>query len=307
MTGAPKIRAMELIAELETEPRGVYCGAIGHISPKREAFFNVAIRSPVVFRDATGEMGIGSGVVFDLEGAKEYAECLLKMKFLTDPPKPFELIETMLYEPGSGFWLLDRHLARLESSARYFGYAYDAGAVTAALTREIAGKEHERLRVRLTLAENGGADRHLGPAAAPAARCKHDLRHFGNARLERRPVPVPQDDAARALRRRMEALQRDARCRRGALSQRARRAGRGQPHHDLHRARRAPLDPPLAAGLLPGTLRAELLATGRALEAVLTRTDLDEADAVYLGNSVRGLLRAEPLRPCAAGTAAAPA
>ena len=77
------------------------------------------------------------------------------MKFLTDPPKPFELIETMLYEPGSGFWLLDRHLARLESSARYFGYAYDAGAVTAALTREIAGKEHERLRVRLTLAETG--------------------------------------------------------------------------------------------------------------------------------------------------------
>ena len=79
---------MELIAELETEPRGVYCGAIGHISPKREAFFNVAIRSPVVFRDATGEMGIGSGVVFDPEGAKEYAECLLKMKFLTDPPSP---------------------------------------------------------------------------------------------------------------------------------------------------------------------------------------------------------------------------
>ena len=67
------------------------------------------------------------------------------------------------------------------------------------------------------------------------------------------------------------------------------------------------LTPPLAAGLLPGTLRAELLATGRALEAVLTRTDLDEADAVYLGNSVRGLLRAEPLRPCAAGTSAAPA
>src|SRR5688572_8538179 len=83
VTGAPKIRAMELIAELETEPRGVYCGAIGHISPKREALFNVAIRSPVVFRDATGEMGIGSGVVFDSEGAKEYAECLLKMKFLT--------------------------------------------------------------------------------------------------------------------------------------------------------------------------------------------------------------------------------
>ncbi len=85
--GAPKIRAMELIREYETEPRGVYCGAIGHIAPKGEALFNVAIRSPVIFRDGRGEMGIGSGVVYDSEGDKEYAECLLKMKFLTDPPK----------------------------------------------------------------------------------------------------------------------------------------------------------------------------------------------------------------------------
>ena len=85
--GAPKIRAMELIRELETEPRGVYCGAIGHISPEGRALFNVAIRTAVIFRDAAGEMGIGSGIVFDSQGPKEYAECLLKMKFLTDPVK----------------------------------------------------------------------------------------------------------------------------------------------------------------------------------------------------------------------------
>ena len=61
----------------------------------------MAIRTAVIFRDADGEMGIGSGVVFDSAGPKEYAECLLKMKFLTDPVKRFELIETMLYEPGT--------------------------------------------------------------------------------------------------------------------------------------------------------------------------------------------------------------
>jgi para-aminobenzoate synthetase/4-amino-4-deoxychorismate lyase len=122
--GAPKIRAQELIRQLETEPRGVYCGAIGYISPDGHALFNVAIRTAVIFRNADGEMGIGSGVVFDSQGPKEYAECLLKMKFLTDPVKRFELIETTLHDPAQGgFVLLERHIDRLANSARYFAFA----------------------------------------------------------------------------------------------------------------------------------------------------------------------------------------
>jgi para-aminobenzoate synthetase / 4-amino-4-deoxychorismate lyase len=82
VTGAPKIRAMELISEYEPHPRGVYCGAIGYLAPDQSARLNVAIRTPVVFADGTGEIGIGSGVVADSHASKEYAECLLKMKFL---------------------------------------------------------------------------------------------------------------------------------------------------------------------------------------------------------------------------------
>jgi para-aminobenzoate synthetase/4-amino-4-deoxychorismate lyase len=126
IVGAPKIRAMELIRQLETEPRGVYCGAIGYISPDGDSLFNVAIRTAVIFRNADGEMGIGSGVVFDSQGPKEYAECLLKMKFLTDPVKRFELIETMLFDKDAGgFVLIERHIERLATSARYFAYVYD--------------------------------------------------------------------------------------------------------------------------------------------------------------------------------------
>ena len=80
---------------------------------------------PVIFRDGRGEMGIGSGVVYDSEGAKEYAECLLKMKFLTDPPKRFELIETLLHDGKSGYWLLERHIERLKATAQYFNFAFD--------------------------------------------------------------------------------------------------------------------------------------------------------------------------------------
>ena len=115
----------------------------------------MAIRTAVVFRNADGEMGIGSGVVFDSQGPKEYAECLLKMKFLTDPVKRFELIETMLFDKDAGgFVLLERHIERLATSARYFAYVYDEPAVRRALQDAVAGKSG-RLRVRLLLAEGG--------------------------------------------------------------------------------------------------------------------------------------------------------
>lgn len=82
ITGAPKIRAMEIIRELEPEPRGIYTGAIGMISPTGNMCFNVAIRTAVMSPDGTGEIGIGSGLVSDSIADDEYDECLLKMKFL---------------------------------------------------------------------------------------------------------------------------------------------------------------------------------------------------------------------------------
>ena len=145
--GAPKIRAMELISDLETEPRGVYCGAIGRISPGGKALFNVAIRTAVVDRDGQGEMGIGSGLVADSDGAKEHAECLLKMKFLTDPVRRFQLIETMLHEPGQGVWLLERHLERLAASAGYFGFSYEEKRVRSSHRARI-GRQDARAAAR---------------------------------------------------------------------------------------------------------------------------------------------------------------
>ena len=163
VTGAPKIRAQELISALESGPRGVYCGAIGRFAPDGRSLFNVAIRTAVIARSGAGEMGIGSGVVADSQGTKEYAECLLKMKFLTDPVRRFEIIETMLHEPGAGIWLLDRHMKRLAASAEYFGFVCDGARVRAALAETIAPKSTERLRVRLLLDEDGKVSVTLSP------------------------------------------------------------------------------------------------------------------------------------------------
>ncbi len=291
--GAPKIRAMELIAQYETEPRGVYCGAIGHISPKGDALFNVAIRTPVVFRDGTGEMGIGSGVVYDSEGSKEYDECLLKMKFLTDPPKPFELIETMLHESRKGIWLRDRHMQRLAASASYFRFAFDRTAILSALNDALAGRGTERLRVRLLLDEKGEPKITLTPqpqqapdtvmrvVLSPSRLSSHDVFLFH--KTTRRDLYDREWQHYHDTRAADEVLY---------LNERDELAEGSRTSIFLERGGKL-LTPPLSAGLLPGTLRAELLASGRAIEARLTLDDLAGADALWLGNSVRGLVRAE--------------
>ena len=296
--GAPKIRAQELIAEYETEPRGVYCGAIGMISPEGKSLFNVAIRSPVIFRDGTGEMGIGSGVVYDSEGAKEYEECLLKMKFLTDPPKTFELIEPLLWERGKGFWLLERHFERLRASARYFSFKIDEAAALSALEREAAAasETNPRLRVRLLLAEDGRITVTSAPQPDPGPGA---VMRFviSPTRLDSNDAFLFHKTTRRELYDQEWKYYADTA---GAdevlyLNERGELAEGSRTNIFIERPDGLLVTPPLPAGLLPGVLRAELIATGRAVEGVLKLEDLRGAKRVFLGNSVRGLLRAEAL------------
>ena len=126
VTGAPKIRAMEIIAELEKEPRGVYTGAIGYINPKGNFLFNVAIRTLLFFKQNQnsyyGEAGIGSGVVWDSKSEEEYEECLLKAKFFLNPLPYFQLIETFWFDLKKINPLLKLHYQRLILSAKYFKF-----------------------------------------------------------------------------------------------------------------------------------------------------------------------------------------
>ncbi|MEM1372173.1 MAG: aminodeoxychorismate synthase component I [Pseudomonadota bacterium] len=319
VTGAPKIRAMELINDLEDEARGVYCGSIGHLSPDGKDSLNVVIRTPVIFRDGTGEMGIGSGVVFDSQGDSEYDECLLKMKFLTDPPKPFRLIETMLFEPGQvepgqvgrgrGVWLREGHMRRLQRSADYFGFEFSAAEIAAAIDEAVAlhsevdGDANNpgvgRLRVRLTLGEAGDVEvttTALGPAPAPG-----DTR----MRYVVSPTRLDSTDAFLFHKTTRRDLYNDEwaafskAC--GAddvlyLNERGELAEGSRTNVFVRMQIGEPLlTPPLKSGLLPGVLRAELLATGEAQEQVLRLKDLHSAAEVWLGNSVRGLCRAVPV------------
>jgi para-aminobenzoate synthetase / 4-amino-4-deoxychorismate lyase len=297
ITGAPKIRAMELIRELETEARGVYCGAIGRFSPDGSAQFNVAIRTAIIDRKGAGEMGIGSGVVADSGGRKEYAECLLKMKFLTDPVRRFELIETMLYVPADGIWLRGYHLARLAASAAYFGFAYDAVKVRDAIDAAVATSPGNRLRVRLLLDEDGGVSATATPQ--PETTADAIMRYvISDTRINSSDLFLYHKTTRRELYDRewkhySETLGADEVI---YLNENGELAEGSRTSIFIERDGRL-LTPRLAAGLLPGTLRAALIDDGRAVEARLTIEDVNSAKAIYLGNSVRGLVGAEPLVP----------
>lgn len=156
VTGAPKISTMRIINSLEKEPRGIYTGSIGYISPDNVSVFNVAIRTVVLDRvKKNGEMGIGSGIVYDSDAYSEFDECLLKASFLTSRYVDFQLIETILWQDGE-FYLLDLHLKRLEGSAVYFQFDYDKNNIIQCLSYEAdTFHNHNKYRVRLLLHRDG--------------------------------------------------------------------------------------------------------------------------------------------------------
>jgi para-aminobenzoate synthetase/4-amino-4-deoxychorismate lyase len=298
VTGAPKVRAMEIIRELEADPRGVYTGAIGHIAPSGDAQFNVAIRTVVL--DAQGsEMGIGSGIVADSKADAEFEECLLKAQFLTRPDAPFSLIETIRYERGVGLHLLERHLARLQSSAAHFGYPFSREKTLAALDEEAARVEAPVAMVRLLLAEDGAITVTSTPIELPT---KGTVWRFviSDQRLdEKDPFFYHKTTRRQFYDREMERQKALTQCDEVVFLNKKGELTEGTRTNLFIEIDGRLFTPALTCGLLPGTLREELLDLPRAAasEAILTPQDLLDADRIYLGNSVRGLIRAELLEP----------
>jgi len=310
VTGAPKIRTMEIIRELETGDRGVYTGAIGFISPDSEAVFNVPIRT-VVLKGNKGEMGIGSGIVWDSDPAGEWEECKLKGRFLTKPAPEFKLIETMLWYPESGYWLLDLHLERLTESAVYFSYPLELVKVRRAL-QELSEDFREAnsiksRRVRLTLSRAGElavthSELHDNspPEAEPAAimrkRKGKDLPKvkFSNRNTRSDSVYLFHKTTLRRLydEERARTVDKNGYYEVLFVNEKGEVTEGSYTNVFLQKDGRL-LTPPVSCGLLPGVLRRYLLQQFPRLvvEKKFTIADIAQADALYVGNSVRGLVR----------------
>ena len=285
VTGAPKIRAMEVIAGLEAAPRGLYTGSIGRLSPGGDAAFNVAIRTLVIGEDRRqATLGLGSGIVADSEPAAEWDECLTKAAFLSRSPRRFDLIETLRFDPDEGLVRLPRHMERLAASAAHWRFAFDRHFVLnqlQATVGELAGAS----RVRILLAPNGNVAIQASPLPQmPARHVEVALALLGvdpaDPRLFHKTTDRDFYDAPRQASGAFELLFVNER---GELTEGS--------FTSLFVPRDGKLlTPPLSAGLLPGVLRAELLDTGEATEAALTPADL--AGGFFIGNSLRGLIAA---------------
>ena len=269
ITGAPKIAAMQLIARLERVPRGVYCGAIGWMRPDGTSTFSVAIRTATV-RDGVASYGVGGGITWDSIARAEYDEALLKAKVLEPAPgEAVELIETMRLEEGV-YQRLDRHLARLRSSALYFGWDDPTEAAHAAL-REAIRAGTWRVRV---LASPGAVRVDMQPPPTDTA-------------LVASMSPRPVHSRDRLLYHKttwrwgtgpgLELFTNE----RGELTE----FSYGNLVVDMDGER---VTPPVDAGLLPGVFRAALLERGEITERTLMPEDLARASAVFLVNSLRG-------------------
>jgi para-aminobenzoate synthetase/4-amino-4-deoxychorismate lyase len=287
ITGAPKIRAMQCISELEVAPRGLYTGTLGWLAPGGDCRFNVAIRTLEVRPDGRARLGVGSGIVIDAVAEREYAECLLKASFITGFDPGFELIETLRLE-GGAYQLLALHLERLLASARALGFACELPPIAAALAEQALAGGAGIYRVRLALAHDGryGIDRtpmvdERGPWSVVLADERLDagdylLRHKTSARsrYQRALAALAGESGV------FDAIFLNTR---GEVCEGARSTVFIERDGIL-------LTPPLACGLLPGVLRRQLIESGRAVEAVLTLADLLGASAIHMGNALRGLL-----------------
>ena len=283
ITGAPKVRTMQIIRELENGPRGVYTGTIGSILPGGDAEFNVAIRT-VQFDRTSGNAryDTGSGIVWDSDPDSEYQECLSKTRVLTGTQPEFDLLETILWEPTSGYLVLPYHYERLNRSAKYFNFTVDLEAIDRKLSNLGIGFPPECHRIRLTVSRDGTFD--------IQTRIVIEKDHHFNVVLDDRAIDT--SDPFLYHKTTYRDIYLDAKSR--------------HPKHDdvilwndkgqLTESTVANLvlrfgedyyTPPVACGLLNGSFRQSLIDTKTLKEKILYKEDLKEADEVLLVNSVR--------------------
>lgn len=294
ITGAPKIRAMELISETERDARGPYCGAIGRIAANGDAAFNVAIRTlrltPIENNQGDAVLGVGSAIVADSDAMTEWRESIIKGGFARQSSPDhraaaFDLIETMRFDPEHGIELLELHLERMKASAAELGFSFDRHAARNQI-HALCFELERTSKVRLLNARSGAISLEAS-----------DLPEAIDSPLECIALPLPVDAGDWRLRHKTSD--------RGFYED-ARQVASDEGAHEAIFVRDDGLitegtwtsifverdgmlrTPPLSLGLLPGIQRRSLIESGKAREAELTLDDLE--NGFLCGNAVRGLV-----------------
>lgn len=287
ITGAPKVSTMKIINELEKSPRKIYTGSIGYIAPKRQARFNVAIRTALIDKKKnTVEYGVGGGIVWDSYEQAEYAEALLKANVLTNPPLPkFSLFETMLWTQEEGFFLLDKHLARLENSARYFDFKFSKANAEEIVKKAIKNKRTSQ-KVKIVLEKSGeikceSKDFLIREKFFKVCFANQPV-HSSNVFLFHKTThrKIYEDAIEKGFDEVLLFNEKDE------LTE-------FTIGNLVVEQNREFFTPPISCGLLAGTFRQHLIEIGKIKERVIHKNELLSASKVYLINSVRKWVEVE--------------
>jgi para-aminobenzoate synthetase/4-amino-4-deoxychorismate lyase len=284
ITGAPKVRTMEIIKELEPRARGIYTGSIGYIQPGNRATFNVAIRTVVIDRlNEKATYGVGGGIVWDSEAGLEYEEAFLKAQVLVRRQPAFELLETIRWSEDEGYFLLDLHLQRLAQSAEYFNFPLNQATVEE-LLGELALSLGGPSRIRLLVDKMGEITLQSFPlaqvsqnqpvrvalAAKPISADNIWLYHKTTNRQEYEKARASRSGADEVI-----LWNEDGEITEGTISNIV---------VDLEGVL---FTPPVTCGLLNGTFRQYLVQNEKIHEKRISIRDLHHNRKVYLINSVR--------------------
>jgi para-aminobenzoate synthetase / 4-amino-4-deoxychorismate lyase len=293
ITGAPKVRTMEIIKELEPQARGIYTGSIGFFAPGNQASFNVAIRTVVIDRlNSKATYGVGGGIVWDSEADQEYQEAFLKAQVLVKRQPSFELLETIRWSEAEGYFLLDLHLQRLAQSAEYFDFPLDIANIKELLD-DLVSDFSGPTRVRLLADKYGGVilesfplelagqkrPLHAALAAKPVSAENIWLFHKTTFRKVYKEARASRPEADEVI-----------------LWNEAGEVTEGTISNIVLNLDGRLVTPPVSCGLLNGTFRQHLLQQGEIHEKHISLDDLHRSRKVYLINSVRLWQAAEILK-----------
>lgn len=285
ITGAPKIKTMEYIAELEETPREVYCGAIGFVTPEKEAVFNVPIRTVIVDKNNdTATYGVGGGITWDSTINNEYQEMKTKAKMLTEQRPEFNLLESILLEKHT-YPLLDYHLTRLLDSASYFNFDINIEKIKQELDHVKQNHQSYTYKVRLLVDKVGEIQIQTEPISEIGERVTCKLAE----------KPINQQDPFLFHKTTNRAVYTayqldDPTIFSVLLWNQQKELTEFVIGNVVVEIDGTYYTPPVECGLLAGTYRAHLLAKGVIKEKIIKRDALEHAEGIWFINSVRGWL-----------------
>jgi len=283
ITGAPKVRTMEIIDELENEPREVYTGAIGIIKPDGDMQFNVGIRTALIdLKTHHIEYGVGGGITWDSSVDDEYEETIHKSLIITSDYKQFSLFETMCWTKDEGIFLIEYHMKRLSDSAEYFGFTFNLESLQNKLSK-------------LDITEN-------------KAVIRVELDKFGTIKIAVKKYPDKKSDKGKVGLSKIAISSKNRMLYHKTTDRNIyNNARKMNPEYDdmifinengevtestianvVIEKNGYYFTPPVKCGLLGGTFRKFLLDESKIVEKIITVDELLMADNIYLINSVRG-------------------